>query len=54
LNLKNGVNILSSALRTLSLGSWFDDYMLTETAPDGSAWTKTLVDGTEGGIEAAE
>jgi len=52
LNMKNGANVISSALRTLTMGSWLSDIFLSETAPDGSAWTKALVDGTETGPEA--
>jgi len=52
LNMKNGANVISSALRTLAMGSWLSDIFLSETAPDGSAWTKALVDGTETGPEA--
>jgi hypothetical protein len=52
LNMKNGANIISSTLRNLSMGSWFYDLFLSETAPDGSAWTKAAVDATEAGPEA--
>ena len=52
INMKDGVNIISSALRNLTMGSWLYDFFLSETAPDGSAWTKAAVDSTEAGVEA--
>jgi hypothetical protein len=52
LNMKNGASVISSAFRTLTMSSWFSDIFLSETAPDGSAWTKTSVDATEAGPEA--
>lgn len=52
LNMKNGANVISSTLRSLTMGSWLSDLFLSETAPDGSAWTKAAVDGTEAGPEA--
>ena len=52
LNFKNGANVLSSAARLLTLGNWLYEYFIAETAPDGSAWSKTSVDSTEAGVEA--
>ncbi|MFS4460864.1 hypothetical protein [Bdellovibrio sp. HCB2-146] len=52
LNLKNAANVISSTLRTLTMSSWLYEFFLSETAPDGSAWSKTSVDSTEAGIEA--
>lgn len=55
LNIKNGANTIGTATaRILSLGSWLYDYFLSETAPDGSAWTKASVESSEAGVEAAE
>lgn len=53
LNVKNGANVVSSALKSLLLGTWRSDTLLLDTAPDGSAWDPTKVNSTEGGIESA-
>ena len=52
INLKYTASVISSALRGLSLGSWFTEYFVSDTAPDGAAWTKAKVDSLEGGGEA--
>ena len=50
-NLKNGASVLSSALKSLVLGTWLTDGYVSDTAPDGTAWTPAKVNSTEGGIE---
>lgn len=52
-NLKNGASTISSNLKPLSLGSWLYDFFVSDTAPDGSAWTPAKVNSTEGGVESA-
>lgn len=51
-NLKNGASVISSALKTLTVGTWVYDFFVSDTAPDGSAWTPANVNSSEGGIEA--
>lgn len=52
MNLKNGASVISSALRALATGTWLQNSFVSDTAPDGTAWTPTQVNNTEGGIEA--
>jgi hypothetical protein len=52
MNMKNGPDVVSSPQVTLGMNNWVRDKFISETAPDGTAWTKAAVDATEGGIEA--
>lgn len=52
LNLKDGASNIASSLKTLLYGSWLGHYFVSDTAPDGTAWTPAKVNSTEGGIEA--
>lgn len=52
MNLKNGASVISSALKSLSFGSWLWEYFVSDTSPDGTAWDPTKVNNTEGGVEA--
>lgn len=52
MNMKNGPDVVSSSQVTLGMNNWVRERFISETAPDGTPWTKAAVDATEGGIEA--
>ena len=51
LKLKNGANIITSAVKNFFAGGWAYNYHIAEKAPDGTDWTPTSVDNTEAGQE---
>lgn len=51
MNIKNGASVISSTLKNLVFGTWTEDYHVSDTAPDGSAWTPTNLNASEGGVE---
>ncbi|MEK7357520.1 MAG: hypothetical protein AAB250_13795 [Bdellovibrionota bacterium] len=52
MNLKYVASVVSSSLKTLTLGSWKQNMFVRDTAPDGAAWTPAKVNALEGGVEA--
>lgn len=52
MNMQYAANVFSSALKILTLGSWKQDYLVADLAPDGTAWTPAKVNSTEAGVEA--